>query len=249
MRKILFITLSLLLVAGITFAQKGNDGGGKKTNNDKKNNNDGGGSSCGNLGSTTALFGSYQKNMMSKSSSTPNIMSIEAMLLGGYGMISNDYGSTNVYNLMPRAKINFGILSGDVRFNYWMLTDTSLANVAQNVDALIEFNLAPIRGMKIFIGLGVMYDMLQTENNMYYEALLGADISLMGTKFYVTPELRYVHDFANSSMIYFEGGAKASYRLLSVKPIQLYANLGLNYQAYSESGVFTPYLGVSVLLH
>ena len=251
MRKILLLTLSILLVTGMTFAQKGNDGGGSKknnNNNDKKDNN-GGGGSCGNLGSSTAMFGSYQKNMLAKSSSSPTIMSIEAMALGGYGMISTSAGSFSVYNLMPRVKLNFGALSGDIRYNFLILTDASHANVGQTADALLEFNIAPVRGIKIFIGAGLMYNLSATENNMYYEGLIGADIAVSGKKFFVTPEIRYIYDPYNKTTLNFEGGAKATYKLFNISNIQLYANAGFNYQKYTGGGMFSPYLGLSFYMN
>lgn len=237
MKKILFTFLSLLLVAGMAFSQKTNDGGGKNTNNNDnnnndKNNNDNTNNSCNNsvAGLGTKVFGAYQTAVLKKKDLNPTIMSVEVMPHVGFSTFLNE-GFVNTYNIVPRVKINFGALSGDVRLDYALSSEDTKVVMSQNVDALVQFNIIPVANLKIAIGQGVLYYL--EGGNYYHQSYLGADIGLAGQRILVTPEIRYTHDWANKSMVYTEGALRAGYRLFTIKSYPLYLNAGIAYRAFN----------------
>ncbi len=215
MKKITILLLSLLFVAGSVFAQKTNDGGSTGGNNDgttPKENTDGGSGDTGDnvlLKITKVLFGAYQANLMANSNKKPWITSFELMAHGGM------LGSS--INAVPRAKLNYGALSADVRYDYI----SNDANISQNVDILAEFNI--IAGnFKMALGQGVMYSI--EEEKSFHESFVGIDFGIMNRQIIISPEFRYAYDWGNKVAMNSEFTLKGGFRVLNLSKLAIYLN-------------------------
>lgn len=226
MKKITTILLSLFFVAGSVSAQKTNDGGSTGGNNkgDKpKDNTDGDGGTSDNvlLKITKVLFGAYQGHLLASSSKKPWITSFELMAHGG--VVGNSM------NAIPRAKLNYGALSADVRYDY--LTNDADAT-AQNIDALAEFNI--IAGdFKMALGQGIMYSM--DAERAYHESFVGIDLGIMNRQIVISPEFRFAYDWTNKLTMNSEFTLKGGFRILNMSKLTIYINAAGGYRHFEET--------------
>jgi len=215
MKKITIILFSFILIVGSVFAQKTNDGGSTGGNNDgttPKENTDDGGTKTGDntlLKITKVLFGAYQGNLLAKSNKNPWITSFELMAHGGI------LGSE--INAVPRARLNYGALSADARYDYI----SNDGGVSQNVDALVEFNI--IGGsFKMALGQGIMYSL--DFQKAYHESFIGVDFGIMKRQVIISPEFRYVYDWENKLAMNSEFTLKGGFRVLNLSKLAIYLN-------------------------
>lgn len=226
MKKFTTFFIAILFITGSVFAQKTNDGGGSKVNNGDtkpKDNTNGGDKSGDNtlLKITKVLFGAYQANLMAASYKKPWITSFELMAHGGI------YGSS--INAVPRARLNYGALSADVRYDYI----SNDAEVSQNVDVLAEFNI--IAGnFKMALGQGLMYS-VDVEKS-FHESFVGIDFGIMNRQIIISPEFRYVYDWNNKIAINSEFALKGGYRVLNLPKMTIYFNASAGYRSFLGSG-------------
>lgn len=231
MKKITLILLSLFFVIGSVIAQKTNDGGSTGGNNkgntpkDNANNTDGDKSTNDNvlLKITKVLFGAYQGHLLASSSKKPWITSFELMAHGGV--------VGNYMNAIPRAKLNYGALSADVRYDY--LKSNSGAT-AQNIDALAEFNI--IAGnFKMALGQGIMYSM--DAERSYHESLVGIDFGIMNRQVVISPEFRYAYDWTNKLTMNSEFTLRGGFRVLNMAKLVVYINAAGGYRYVGTNNV------------
>jgi len=220
MKTITTILLSFFFMVGSVFAQKTNDGGSTGGNNKgdtPKDNTDGKGGNNSNVlyKITKVLFGAYQGHLLASSSKKPWITSFELMANGG--VVGNSI------NAIPRIKLNYGALSGDVRYDY--LSNTG--GISQNVDILAEFNI--IAGsFKMALGQGVMYNM--DVKKSYHESFVGIDIGIMNRQIMISPEFRYAYDWSNKLTMNSEFTLKGSFRILNMSKLAVYLNAAGGYR-------------------
>ena len=234
MKKFTILLLSLFFIAGSVFAQKTNDGGstgGNNKGNKPKDNTDGGGGSKGGdntcmntaLSVTGVLFGAYQNNLLGSTNKRPWVSSFELMAHGGV------LGSA--LNAVPRVRLNYGALSGDVRYDYIK----SNANVeTQNVDILAEFNI--IAGdFKMALGQGVMYNVDIKQS--FHESFVGIDMGVMNRQVVVSPEFRFVYDWNNKVTVSSEFTLKGGFRILNMQKLAIYINAAGGYRYFGTNNV------------
>lgn len=251
MKKLLFLTLSMFFVLGIAFSQKTNDGGGKGSGDNKNDEGGGGGTnSCSNpiLDLATSFLGSYQTNLLGAGQTTnPSVTSFEVIAQGGFLTEFGD--SLNYYTILPRLKINYGALSGDVRFDYTKGTDEINDTDTRNIDALAEFNFIPNNNLKITIGQGVRYELSNESGNTFHESLLGVEIGLNNKQIRISPEIRYVYDWKNKQELMLEGSLNGAFRLFGAGNFFVFGNAGLAYKKLGgETNYGLVYVGLSFMM-
>ncbi len=230
MKKLILLILSVFLMIGISLAQKTNDGSGSGSGGSKK---DGGGgegdNSCNSsiLDLATSFLGSYQTNLLGKSTKNPSITSFELFAHGGLSKELND--SVNYYIAIPRVRINYGALSGDIRFDYLKATN-EIETETKNIDALAALNIIPSLSSKITIGMGIRYNLDLDTANIFQESLLGFEIGINNKQIKILSEIRYVYDWANKKEMMIEGSVNGAFRLLVVGNFLVYANAGIAYK-------------------
>jgi hypothetical protein len=220
MKTITTILLSFLFMTGSIFAQKTNDGGstgGNNKGNTPKDNTDKKGGSNDNAlyKITKVLFGAYQGHLLASSNKKPWIKSFELMAHGG--LVGNSI------NAIPRVKLNYGALSGDVRYDY-------LGNnvwVSQNIDILAEFNII-VGNFKMTLAQGIMYDM--SIEKSYHESFVGIDLGIMNRQIIISPEFRFAYDWENRRTINSEFTLKGGYRILNMSKLAVYLNAAGGYR-------------------
>lgn len=236
MKKLSLTLLSLIIVFSSVLAQKTNDGGGttpgNNNNNDESKNNTNNNScmsSVFEIGSV--LAGSYHKKLLSSSKKNPSVTSFELAVLGGYATSVDNLSNVDYYNLIPRLKLNWGAFSGDVRYNSMMWVDDVKIG-SEAFDGLVEFNFIPNSMFKLAIGQGIMYQ-LDTKK-AYHESLLAADLAINKRQIIISPEGRFVYDWANSMPVYYELALTGGYRILKFNAFNIFANLGASYRNYNN---------------
>jgi len=234
MKKFTTILLSLFFIVGSISAQKTNDGGstgGNNKGNKPKDTTDGGGGSGGDdnacmntaLSITGVLFGAYQNNLLGSTNKRPWVSSFELMAHGGV------FGSS--LNALPRVRLNYGALSGDVRYDY--IKNTADV-VTQNVDILAEFNI--IAGdFKLALGQGVMYNMDIKQS--FHESFVGIDMGMMNRQIIISPEFRFVYDWNNKETVSSEFTLKGGFRILNLPKLAVYINAAGGYRYFETSNI------------
>jgi len=231
MKKLTIILLSILFIAGNAFAQKTNDNGGTGGNNDgnkpkddteKNTNPDTGDNTCMNtaLSITGILFGAYQSNLISSSKTNPSVTSFEILLHGGTAS-----GNPSYITALPRVRLNYGALSGDVRYSYYSNENGSTSFL----DALADFNIIAGKGFKMSIGQGIMYT-LDDAAQTYHESYIGMDLGFMDRSILISPEFRLAYDWSINKPANSELSLRGGYRILSKSKFAVYANVGAAYQ-------------------
>jgi len=232
MKKIVLTLLSIVFVLSSVIAQKTNDGGGNNPSNN--NNNDGGNDNSGDntcmssvLDIGAVLAGAYHKNLLSSKKKNPSVVSLEVAAIGGLAANMDGLVSSNYYNVLPKVKVNYGAYSAEIRYNSMMWVDDPSIN-SKAIDGLVEFNIIPHKSFKLAIGQGVFYDF--DREAVYHESLLSSDIAVAGRSIIVSPEGRFVYDWANSETVYYEVSLTGGYRLLKTGPFNIMANAGIAYR-------------------
>ncbi len=233
MKKIALTLLSIVFVLSSVLAQKTNDGGGNNpsnnNNNNDNNNNNSGDNTCMSsvLDLGAVLAGAYHKNLLSSKKKNPSVISLEVAAIGGLAANMNGLVSSNYYNILPKVKVNYGAYSAEIRYNSMMwVDDPSISSKA--IDGLVEFNIIPHKSFKLAIGQGVFYNF--DSETAYHESLLSADIAVAGRSIIVSPEGRFIYDWANSETVYYEVSLTGGYRLVKAGPLNIMANAGVAYR-------------------
>ncbi|MCF6366575.1 MAG: hypothetical protein L3J35_10280 [Bacteroidales bacterium] len=236
MKKLSSLILILLFITGNLFAQKTNDGGSSGGNNDgntpkntdKNTNPDTGDNTCMNtaLSITGILFGAYQSNLISSSKTNPSVTSFEILLHGGTATSTTD----SYITVLPRVRLNYGALSGDVRYSYY----TNENGSTSFLDALADFNIIAGKGFKMSIGQGIMY-ILDDTNQTYHESYIGMDLGFKDRKILISPEFRLAYDWSIKKPANSELSVRGGYKILSKSKFAAYANIGAAYQYMYDS--------------
>ncbi len=242
MKKSTLILMSFLLVSFSSFAQKTNDDDSKGSNYDENKNKPDNKTDDGNTlpadnpclntvaEITGILFGSYQSKLISNTYNNPSVNSFEIMLHGG---VVTD-GDESFLTAMPRIRLNSGALSGDIRYTF--IDYGKLFIPGSILDVVADFNIVAGESFKMSLGQGFMYNLKQTENNIFHESFIGMDIAIMEAMILISPEFRLAYDWNISKPVNTELTLRGGYKLIHVSSFSIYANLAGAYQ-YMNPGL------------
>jgi hypothetical protein len=247
MRKILIALLSIILISGMAMGQKTNDpaGGG---------NNDGGGGGGSDtdclsaLSGTAGMFaGQYHSKLLGSSNKKEMARSYEIMPIVGYS-VPLDNNNLSYYNFLPRVRVNYGALSGDLLIDYWADTEDFSVNPYKAAHGLAMFNIIPNNMFRAAIGQGVLYN-LDTEG-VFHESFLGIEGAIMRRTITGSLEGRLAYDYEISKPVYISIEAKGGYKLLAAGPTKLYANAGLAYRDVNNGWQdIVPFIGLNLIIN
>lgn len=248
MRKILIALLSIILVSGMAMGQKTND----PTGGNKDGNNDGGGGSdtdcLSAMSGTAGMFaGQYHNKLLGSSNKKEMARSYEIMPIVGFS-VPLDNNNLSYYNFLPRVRVNYGALSGDLLIDYWADTDDFSVNPYKSAHGLAMFNIIPNNMFRAAIGQGVLYN-LDTEG-VFHESFLGIEGAIMRRTITGSLEGRLAYDYEISKPVYISIEAKGGYKLLAAGPTKLYANAGLAYRDVNNGWQdIVPFIGLNLIIN
>ena len=247
MKKIISI-ISLSLIFSIsTFAQIDDIKDKSKNNKDTENrsSSSSSGDPCLEACATSAVQLAFNifanvmiqyNNSLLKNSEDPTIISLELMPQFGYGVhfSDNQQDLYKYYDILPRIRGNYGAFSSELRFDYLLEINDSVAfNNFSVLNWQFMFNIIPSEALRISLGQGVLYEFENRKS--YHESFLGVDIGINEKQFLISPEARLAYDYEGQRIAYFETGLRWNFRILDIKHLYAYVTLGGAYRNYYQS--------------
>ncbi len=159
-----------------------------------------------------------QKEVLKQRDNYPNIISFETKL---------DYG-TNFHKITftPSARINWGILASDIRYN---LLHDNTGNLS-SLDWQVLILRIPTKYIGIHYGIG--FTSIRDPKESYLESSTGFDISTIQNKLNIDFNYRWTEKKEIRSRYRQEVKINAGFLTMHTKNLYLYPNIGYTYLQY-----------------
>jgi hypothetical protein len=168
-------------------------------------------------------FLKHQENLVDTQDQNPKILSCEFLPSVAYDFDKN-------ITFLPRLRLNWGLLSTDLRYN--QLTTLNEGDYATIDWQAVELNIFSRRAFYLRLGTGLSYE---TYNKIgFNEHSLSADI-LFTEKLSGDFEARFSHDGLTKIFPRTEGSFRLSQQISRKKHTQLEVFMGVLYQNYYQT--------------
>ncbi len=187
---------------------------------------------------------SHHAYLMENRDKDPTVLSLDLMPHFAYGP------EDNYFNLLPRIRGTWGVLSSDFRFNYLADYKDASADIYKVYEwQVVELNFLPIEELNIRVGSGIFVENFTASSldpisgsmvgrrykDTYNENFASLELRLNDQQVLTSLEGRFAYDYDTGNHVFTEINLRASFRFLDIPHVFSYLTGGIVYQKYYSS--------------